>query len=113
MSEVDEVKTGKETSDLLMSQVNDEGEKIGKEVCDTSLMSEENEEGNEGTGNATFDPLLALQHAFEGITLTGGKTTFSDLIHQIENEMDERAHHDLETKSLLSHYINPDVFCKA
>ncbi|GFY48537.1 hypothetical protein TNIN_498291 [Trichonephila inaurata madagascariensis] len=97
MSEVDEVKTGKETSDLLMSQVNDEGEKIGKEVCDTSLMSEENEEGNEGTGNATFDPLLALQHAFEGITLTltGGKTTFSELIHQTKNEMDERAHHDL------------------
>ncbi|GFY16821.1 hypothetical protein TNCV_4338221 [Trichonephila clavipes] len=77
MSEVDEVKTGKETSD--------------------SLISEENEERSEGTGNATFDPLLDLQCKFEEITLTlsGGKTTFSELIHQAENEMDERTHHDL------------------
>ncbi|GFS56791.1 hypothetical protein TNIN_315351 [Trichonephila inaurata madagascariensis] len=89
-------KIGEEASDAsLMSEANEEkGEKIGKEASDTSSISKEDEGRSEETGNATLDPLSVLQSTFEEITLTlsGGKTTFSELIRQA---MDENTHHDL------------------
>ncbi|GFR22776.1 hypothetical protein TNCT_424962 [Trichonephila clavata] len=98
MSEVEGEKTVKETSDSLMSKANEKkGEKIGEEASNMSLMFEENEEGCEETGDETYEPLSELQCRFEEIflTLSGGKTTFLELIRRTEDEMDERTRHDL------------------
>ncbi|GFX71107.1 hypothetical protein TNCV_3648721 [Trichonephila clavipes] len=80
-----------------ISETNEKkGEKIGEDASDTSWMYED-EERSEETGNATYDSLSALKRTFDEIALilSGGKTTFSDLIRQAEDKMDERTRHDL------------------